>query len=705
MTILSITCRALFAALLTSQAFAADVITHQDLWLMPRVSAPLLSPDGKQVVFTVLEPAYAVEQQKQDLWLVASDGKTPARRLTMSSGAETGVTWAPDSQTIAFSTQREGDTAAQLYTLSLQGGEALRVTALTHGARAPKFMPDGKRLLFIANVFANASTEAEQSAQLATRAQRKTTARVYQGFPIRYWDKWLDDRQIRPFLLDLKNAAVTDLFANETLIKQPGYGGQFSEASEELDTAVSASGMMVFALSNNRDRAAFSFTHTDLFALVADKVTGNADIPVLRRLTGSDSVAAADSYAKPSFSSDGRTLFALRTRRTDKVYNASELVAFDVRESGLTNKRALALPGRLAVTSFAIGKASVRMSVEENGLEQLWETDFAFTRATRITTLTQGVLSNLSGNARGLVATYENAQTPMQIVRIEPKNPKKPYQPLTNFGADGLKSLDLSQSEHFLTQRNDGSTLHSMLIRPANFSADKRYPMLVLIHGGPHIMWRDAFFLRWNYHLIAQDKYVVLLTNYRGSTGGGEAFAQAIQQDPFKGPTADLELAAEDAVRRFPFIDGARQCAGGASYGGHLANWIQAVNTTRYRCLISHAGLVNAEAQWGTSDSIFGREVNAGGPVWDQGPVWREQNPIRQAAAFKTPVLVSVGELDYRVPLNNTLEYWSALQRMQVPSKLLVFPDENHWILKGENSKFFYGELASWLDTYLAAKP
>jgi dipeptidyl aminopeptidase/acylaminoacyl peptidase len=275
---------------------------------------------------------------------------------------------------------------------------------------------------------------------------------------------------------------------------------------------------------------------------------------------------------------------------------------------------------------------------------------------------------------------------------------------LTDFGQDPLKPLALSQAEHFFSARTDGSKIHSILIRPAQFDARKKYPMLVLIHGGPHIMWRDAFFLRWNYHLIAQDKYVVLLTNYRGSTGTGEKFAQEIQGDPFKGPTADLALAADDAVRRFDFIDAKRQCAGGASYGGHLANWIQGVNTTRYRCLISHAGLVNVEAQWGSSDVIYGREVNAGGPVWQQGPVWREQNPIRFAGAFKTPVLVSVGELDFRVPMNNTIEYWSTLQRQQVPSKLIVFPDENHWILKGENSKFFYAQVSAWLAQHLDEK-
>lgn len=193
---------------------------------------------------------------------------------------------------------------------------------------------------------------------------------------------------------------------------------------------------------------------------------------------------------------------------------------------------------------------------------------------------------------------------------------------------------------------------------------------------------------------------MVLLTNYRGSTGFGETFAQAIHQDPFRGPANDVNAAADEAIKRYAFIDGERQCAGGASYGGHLANWLQGT-TTRYRCLVSHAGLVNAEAQWGTSDTIYGREIAAGGPPWEQGPVWREQNPIRLAASFKTPVLVTIGEQDFRVPLNNTLEYWSALQRMQVESRLIVFPDENHWILKGENSRYFYAELRDWLARYL----
>jgi dipeptidyl aminopeptidase/acylaminoacyl peptidase len=317
----------------------------------------------------------------------------------------------------------------------------------------------------------------------------------------------------------------------------------------------------------------------------------------------------------------------------------------------------------------------------------------------------RGLYAQLSGaegsRETALLALYESATQPPEVVRIDTR--QRQHTALTDFTAARLADLDLPPLEE-LTVESDGRPIHSLLLRPPGFDPNQQYPLFVLIHGGPHIMWRDQFFLRWNYHLLSAPGYALLLTNYRGSTGYGEAFARAIHRDPFKGPADDIHRAADAAIAKHPWIDGQRQCAGGASYGGHLANWLQGT-TRRYRCLISHAGLVNAEAQWGTSDMIYQREVSAGGPPWEQGEVWRTQNPIRLAAQFRTPVLLTIGELDYRVPLNNTLEYWSALQRQRVESRLVVFPDENHWILKGGNSRYFYREVHDWLRRWLRAEP
>ena len=266
--------------------------------------------------------------------------------------------------------------------------------------------------------------------------------------------------------------------------------------------------------------------------------------------------------------------------------------------------------------------------------------------------------------------------------------------------SDTGAKIDWQPLRHFWFTSKAGKRIHNMIALPPNFDERRKYPLLVMMHGGPHTMFRDNWGLRWNYHLLARPGYVLLLTNYSGSTGFGEAFAQSIQGDPLKGPANEINEAADEAIRLYPFVDGSRQAAAGASYGGHLANWMQAT-TTRYKALISHAGLINLESQWGTSDIIYHREVNSGGPVWEQAPVWREQNPIRFAKNFRTPILLSIGENDFRVPLNQTLENWSVLQRLRIPSRLVVWPDENHWILKGENSRYFYQEVHGWLKKYL----
>jgi dipeptidyl aminopeptidase/acylaminoacyl peptidase len=356
-----------------------------------------------------------------------------------------------------------------------------------------------------------------------------------------------------------------------------------------------------------------------------------------------------------------------------------------------------------AVSSFVLAPDSreVWFTAEDEGGENVYAVALTGGAVRTVAAPARGVYTGLSvGKVRGapLLATYESASAPGEPVRLD--TAKGTHTPLSAFNAAKLAELDLPPLEEFWFTSQRGARIHNFIVRPPGFDPTRKYPLFVMIHGGPHTMWRDQFFLRWNYHLLASRGIVLLLTNYTGSTGFGEAFAQGIQGDPLIGPGLEVNEAATAAIAKYPFIDGTRQCAGGASYGGHLANWLQA-STTHYRCLVSHAGLVNLEAQWGTSDTIYGREVNMGGPHWEGNPGWQEQNPIKYANRFRTPVLVTIGEQDFRVPLNNSLEYWSALQRMQVPSKLLVFPEENHWILKGENSRFWYAEVQDWLAKYL----
>jgi dipeptidyl aminopeptidase/acylaminoacyl peptidase len=268
------------------------------------------------------------------------------------------------------------------------------------------------------------------------------------------------------------------------------------------------------------------------------------------------------------------------------------------------------------------------------------------------------------------------------------------------FNTERAASIDWLPVEEFWFTSSRGKQIHNLLVKPPGFDPGKKYPLFVLIHGGPHSMWKDDFVIRWNYHLLAQPGYVVLLTNYSGSTGFGEAFARSIQGDPLEGPANEINEAADEAIKRFAFVDASRQAAGGASYGGHLTNWL-AVTTDRYKALVSHAGLYDLRTQWTTSDVVYHRERNIGGPAWEGLPLWQEQSPFYRSAKLNTPILVTFGERDYRVPVNNGLEFWTVLQRQDVPSRLVVFPDENHWILKGENSRYFYGEVHGWLAKYL----
>lgn len=674
---------------------ARPAIDHQALWTMPRVTAPVPSPDGRWVVATVVEPSYDSDRQRPDLWLLASDGSAPPRRLTWGGEAETGVTWSPDSRRIAFSSHRQGDGAPQIHVLDMDGGDAMRATALSSGARMPQFSPDGRHLLFVSDVHPQARDD-EDSRRIARELkERDHSARVYTGFPIRLWDRWIEPRQPRVFVQQIGDSTAQDVMQGSALLAAPGYGGRTALSGEELDAIWAPDGRSVIVVaSRNRDRAAYDFTHADLWQFPLDGSTP-------RRLTGSDDPRGGDSYQTPRFSPDGKRLYALVTPRSDKVYNASRLAVFDWPSARPLGR--IELPDARSVSGFAIAPDGRRLylSGEDGGHEKIYLARADERRARLAFDIDSGVYSQLgvggSGGDGQLFALHESAARPPEVVRIDLA--RGGHVALSAFARDKAAALDLADLDTFWIER-DGRRIHSMLLKPPGFDPARRYPLLVLMHGGPHTMWRDMWVLRWNYHLLAAPGYAVLLTNYTGSTGFGEDFAQGIQGDPLKGPADDINAAADHAIAHYPWIDGERQCAAGASYGGHLANWMQA-STDRYRCLISHAGLVNLKSQWGTSDVAYSREVSQGGPHWEDIPLWQEQNPIRYAARFRTPTLVTFGERDYRVPINNGLEYWAALQRQQVESRLVVFPDENHWILKAGNSRYFYQEIHDWLARWL----
>ncbi len=684
----------LFVVLLAvcSAAAAKVPITHESMTLMKRVGAPVASPDGRWAVFPVTEPAYDQKDQASDLWIVPIDGSARPRRLTFTKSGESGVAWSPDSRRLAFSARREGDEVPQIYIIDVaQGGEAVRVTSLSSGASSPRFSPDGRMLLFASNVYPEAADDEANKKAAAERKSRKYSARVYDGFPIRYWDQWVGETRPHLFVQAAEpGAKARNLLAGTKLAAMRGFGGRPATtaggAEESLQAIWSPDGQsIVFVATTERDAGAYAFS---LYRLYEIPAAGGEP----RRLTSDPA-----SYSSAAFAPDGKTLYALRQEQTGKVYTLNRLARLAWPSPGKPEVLTASLDR--SVEDFAVTREGVHFTAEEGGHVVLYALSGGTARP--VEKAPAGVYSSLSAAQRAaaptMVAVWESSVNPAEVYRLDGAGRR---QRLTDFAVEDAAKIDWLPPVHFTFTSGKGRAIHNMLVRPPAFDQNKKYPLVHIIHGGPNNMWRDQIVLRWNYHLLAAPGYVILLTNYTGSTGFGEQFAQWIEGDPFVTPGEELNQAVDEAARRYPWVDGARACAGGASYGGSLANWLLAT-TDRYRCLINHAGIFNLESMWGTTDIVYWMEARIGGPVWEQGEVWRKQNPARYAASFKTPMLVTHGEHDYRVPVSQALELWSVLQRRQVPSRLAIFPDENHWVLKAENSRYFYQEVHAWLARFL----
>ncbi len=689
---------ALLAAPHASAAPAKAPITHESLWMMKRVGAPIVSPDGKWVLFSMVEPSYEPDKAVTDLWLVPTAGGQAPRRITNSKGAESDPVWSADSRSIAFGAKREGDEAPQIYVLDIaSGGEARRLTGLSTGAAHPQWRPDGKAILFESSVYPGAADDAANRKIAAERKALKYNVRTYEHFPIRYWNEWLDDRQPTILVQSLEpDAKPRDILAGSRLARTSGFSGVEGESSASLAPIWSPDGKdVVFVATTERWKAAYSHVGYQIYRTPAEAPAEPVAV-----------TPAKGEYDQAAFSPDGKWLFFTYAVQDGEIYHLPRLNKVAWPGGGASTLVARDFDREPAAFALTPDSRTVYLLVPDAGKENLYRVPAEGGKPTLAVEPKTGGYTKLAIPEKAarplLIAAYGSAVSPAEIVRIDPQ--ARSHTNLTDINTASAGAIDWRPPEHFWFTSAKGRSIHNMIVLPPGFDPAKKYPLLVMIHGGPASSNPDQIGLRWNYHLLAAPGYVVLMTDYTGSTGFGEKFAQAIKLDPLKGPGEEINEAVDEALKRYPYIDGTSMCASGASYGGHLTNWLEGT-TTRYKCLISHAGEVDLLTQWGESDGNYGRELDNGGPPWEGGPIWREQSPITYAAKWKTPMLLSIGERDFRVPINNTLENWATLQRMQVPSRLLVWPDAWHWITKPEDSRHFYQEVQGWLGRYLKDEP
>ena len=672
---------------------AKKPITHEALWMMKRVGTPVASPDGKWVVYPITEPSYEKDKSVSDLWLIPADGHESARRITHTKAAEEDVAWSPDSSSIAFATKREGDEINQIYILDLaEGGEARRLTDISTGAANPRWRPDGKAILFESRVYRGAPDDATNKKAAAEIKDRKYNVRTYEHFPVRFWNEWLDEREPTLMTQALDQTSAKDILSGTALAQGSGFYGSETEHGVTLSPQWSPDGReVVFIATTERWNAVSAQVGYHLYRTAAD-VAGEPSIitPI------------AGDYADERFSADGKALYFKFAPQDEEVYHLEHLYRTNWPAGG--DAKLVSRDFDRDVSQYALtadGKSAFLL-VQEAGKENLYRVAGegglpALVIAPGTGGYTAIDIPQRSAQMR-LIGSYGSSVSPAEVVRIDVR--RHAHDNLTHVDTAEAAAIDWQPPQHFYFTSAKGRNIHNMIVLPPAFDPSKKYPMLVLIHGGAASNNPDQIGLRWNYHLLAAPGYVVLMTDYTGSTSFGEKFAQAIKLDPLRTPGEEINQAVDEAIKRYPFIDAGRLCAAGASYGGHLANWLEAT-TTRYKCIISHAGEVDLTTQWGTSDGIYGRELTNGGPPWEGNPIWHDQSPITYAANWKTPMLLSIGERDFRVPLANTLENWATLQRMQVPSRLLVWPDAWHWILKPEDSRHFYAEVHRWLAIYL----
>ena len=678
----------LAVAPLAAQDSELRPVTHEEVWLMKRLDSPAVSPDGEHAVVSVTEPSYEEDGEVSDLWLITVDGSEPPRRLTATPSGESGVDWRPDGEMIAFSAKRgdEEDAQSQIYVLNMTGpGEAMRITDLSTGASSPKWSPDGSMIAFESRVWPDEQGDEANAERMKAEEEDGINVSRYEIFPIRDWDHWRDEKHTRLFVKapDL-GAEPTDLLYGTELVSGPGYeGGLGAEWTPDSEA-------LVVTASENLHEAAHSIVRRHLYRV---PVEGGEP----QRITEGDDFNCSGAR----FSPDGEFVYCHYEPINEWVYNHNEIARGAWNGESVDGELEVLTAGfDRSVGGFDISADGdmIYFDAADQGRVRLFAMPADGREITLIDADSRGAYGGVQAAGDAIVANWESSAVPVEVVRVNPETGKRTA--LSEFNAERLEGLDRPAFREFWFTSSKGRRIHNWLALPPGFDESKEYPLVLFIHGGPFSSSLDKDHVRWSPHLLASEGYVVLLTDYTGSVGYGAEFSRNIEGDPLATPGEELVEAADEATERFDFIDPDRQAATGASYGGHLVNWLLAT-TDRFDTLVGHAGLVDLEGQWATSDVIYHRERMNGGPPWGESEVWEEQSPSTYAPQFSTPTMLTIGEQDYRVPLNQTIAAWTYLQRMQVPSRLLVFHDANHWIMKGKEAKHFWEEVHDWLAKYL----
>jgi dipeptidyl aminopeptidase/acylaminoacyl peptidase len=652
-----------------------------DLVSVDRVSDPQPSPDGRRVAFVRSVLDLEANRRRTDLWLVGSDGAGLVRLTTHEAG-DSHPRWSADGRFLYFLSTRSG--SSQVWRIASEGGEAEPVTKEPLDVAAFLPSPDGTTLALAMDVFPDCATPACTRERLDARGARKATGRVYDGLLVRHWDAWAAGTRSHWFVRPIAGGPTRDLMPGMAADAPSKPFGGAEEAAFSGDGRV-----LVFAARDAGREEAWS-TNLDLFAVPVD---GSAPP---RKLTGTN--AATDTF--PVFSPDGRTLAWLAMARPGYESDRQRIVVrpWPEGEPRVLTEAWDRSPGEIA---WAPDGRSIVATAHDLGNAALFSVDARTGAVRRL--VANGTVKSPAFAGDRVVFAHETLTRPAELASVRPDG--SDFRLVTGVNAERLRGVRFGRPEAFTFTGAGGDTVHGVVVRPADFEPGRKYPVAFLIHGGPQGSFGDEFHFRWNPQAYAGGGFATVAIDFHGSVGYGQAFTDAIRNDWGGKPLEDLQKGLEAALSRYPWLDGDRVAALGASYGGWMVNWIASQWPDRFRALVTHDGNLDERMAYFTTEELWFPEWEHGGTPWANPEGYAKHNPIDHVGAWKTPMLVIHGALDYRVVYTGGLATFTALQRRGIPSRFLFFPDENHWVLKPQNSILWHRTVLNWLDHWLRGGP
>jgi dipeptidyl aminopeptidase/acylaminoacyl peptidase len=664
------------ALLAAAGAQAKTNLTIEHLNKLNKIYDVQVSPDGRFVVYGQKNGGLAPADTTADLYLLDVQDGNKVRRLTESVGREHDVRFSADGTALYFLADRSG--SSQLWRLPLSGGEARQVTDLPVDVQGYMVSADDKKLVVTLDVKPGCKDLACSVEHIKATAEKKDSASAYDSLMVRHWDTWEDGLKNHFFVADL----------GETVVKDA------KDLMPEWDTDVAGTGEAAFTpdgknlVFSAKIPAADQSWHTN-FDIFQVSLNGGQKINLTKDNPAWD--------AKPKFSGDGRYMAYLAMKKP--VYEADRfgLILLDL-VTGERKELAPQWDRSIDDFVFAPDNRTVYATAQDLGQKGIFAIDHAFGEVSKI--YSNGSAGDVAVRGSNVFFTNHQLNAPADIYQL--KNAGGEAYPLTQVNALTLKDIQLAEFEQFSFPGANDETVYGYWMKPWNFEAGKKYPIAFIVHGGPQGSFGNMFNTRWNAQLWAAQGYGVVMIDFHGSTGYGQAFTDSIARDWGGKPLEDLKKGLAFVTEQQPWLDKDNACALGASYGGFMMNWIAGNWNDGFKCLVTHAGLFDMPSFYGSTEELWFPEHDMGGPVWDKTTDYQKFNPAAFVDNWKTPMLVIHGLKDYRVPYAQGLGAFTTLQRKGIPSRLVIFPDENHWILKPANAERWYNEIFSWMKQHTA---